>query len=334
MARAVAWLLGCFAFALPALARAEGATIPVRLELQGPLGCASPRELLDALQRRNGRARLAAGDEPAVLLQMSVTPAAHGLHGLLEVQSLDGVRSSRWVDGDSCQAVIEALSLSAALALQQGAGERASAAPAASPAPSSLPAPASNPEPVADLPGAGSSRARRAAPLRCEAGAQASLAQMVTPHLSTGGGVLGRARLERGPEPSLSLMLSYSQNELFESSRHVGMHLTGLALSACPARLALASRVHVEPCAIGYGARLQAFGRDLAEAESVTRSWWGVGALMRLALSPLEDLAIEVEGGALRPLVQREFVVLPSGTSLGKTPELAPFASAGVVYAL
>jgi hypothetical protein len=178
------------------------------------------------------------------------------------------------------------------------------------------------------------SGARRAGPLRFEAGAQASLAQMVTPHLSTGGGVLGRARLQRGSEPSLSLLLSYSENELFQSSRHVGMQLTGLALSACPVRLGLATRVHVEPCMIGYGARLEAFGRDLAETESVTRSWWGVGALLRLAVSPLEDLAIELEGGALRPLVQRQFVVLPSGASLGKTPELAPFASAGVVYAL
>lgn len=333
MARAVAWLLGCFAFALPVRARAEGATIPVRLELQGPFGCASPRELLDALQRRNGRARLAAGDEPAVLLQMSVSPTAHGLRGELAVQSLDGGRSSRSVDGDSCQAVVEALSLSAALALQQGAGERALPVPV-EPA-SASPVTVSVLEPVADSSAANRSGPRRAAPrLRFEAGAQATLAQMVTPHLSTGGGVLGRARLGRGPEPSLSLLLSYSQNELFESSRHVGMHLMGLALSACPARLGLATRVHVEPCVIGYGARLEAFGRDLAETESVTRSWWGAGALVRLALSPLEDLAIEVEGGALRPLVQREFVVLPSGTSLGKTPELAPFVSAGVVYAL
>jgi hypothetical protein len=55
---------------------------------------------------------------------------------------------------------------------------------------------------------------------------------------------------------------------------------------------------------------------------------------LRLSVSPLADLSLEIEGGALRPLVEREFVVLPSGTSLGKTPELAPFTSAGVVYAL
>lgn len=328
MARAVAWLLGCTAFVLSAPARALDASIPVRLELEGPFGCGSPRELLDALQRRNGRARLAAGDEPAVLLKVHLSAAERGLRGELEVQGLDGTRNSRGVDGDSCQAVVEALSLSAALALQQGAAD-----PPAVSAPLE-PAPALRLEPVAGAPRAEDRAARRASPLGFEAGAQASLAQLVTPHLNAGGGVLGRARLEQGLESSLSLLLSYSQNELFESGRHVGVHLTGLALSACPARFGPVSRVHVEPCLVGYGARLEAFGRDLAETESVTRSWWGLGALLRLSVSPLADLSVEVEGGALRPLVERQFVVLPSGTSLGQTPELAPFTSAGVVYAL
>lgn len=328
MARAVAWLLGCTALALAASARAADVSIPVRLQLEGPFGCASPRDLLDALQHRNGRARLAAGDEPAVLLQVRVSASAHGLHGELEVHSLDGSRSSRGVDGDSCQAVVEALSLSAALALQQGAGEPPAASPPKSPEAASFV------EPVPVSAGPVDVATHRRAPLGFEAGAQASLAQLVTPHLNAGGGVLGRARLTRGLESSLSLSLSYTQNELFESSRHVGVHVTGVALSACPARFGPLPRVHVEPCLVGYGARLEAFGRDLEETESVTRSWWGLGALLRLSVSPLADLSLEIEGGALRPLVERQFVVLPSGTSLGKTPELAPFTSAGVVYAL
>jgi hypothetical protein len=169
-----------------------------------------------------------------------------------------------------------------------------------------------------------------------EAGAQASLGQMVTPHLNAGGGLLGRARLERGASfsPSLTLSVSHTRNELFESSRHAALHVTGVSLSACPVSLRAWQRLRVEPCVIGTGAELKASGRELPSASSVSRGWWGAGALARLSVSPWADFAIEVEGGALVPLVERRFVVAPSGTSLGATPDVAPFATAGLVYAL
>lgn len=331
MARALSWLLGVSAFALPTAVRANDAPVAVRLELAGPIGCVSARELLGALQSRNGRVRLAAGEEAAVTLRVRVEETSRGLRGELEVLSLDGGKSSRSVEGKTCQAVIDALSLSAALALQQ----TSSATPVEAPV---GPADAAREDHVRREPdeperSTGGSK-ERPARFRFEAGAQASLGQMVTPHLNVGGGVLARARLERGSRPSLSLSLAHTRNELFESSRHAVLRLTSVGLTACPVALAPAAGVHVEPCLTGTGAKLDASGRDLAQTESVARSWWGVGGLVRFALSLLRDISVEIEGGALIPLVDRRFVALPSGTSLGSTPLFAPFASVGLVYAL
>jgi hypothetical protein len=84
----------------------------------------------------------------------------------------------------------------------------------------------------------------------------------------------------------------------------------------------------------GSGAQLRATGRDLPEASTATRSWWAVGALGRVAFSPWSGFSLEVEGGALLPLVERRFVVEPSGRSLGTTPSIAPFVTAGLAHAL
>lgn len=302
--------------------------MPVRLELQGPEGCASLRELLGAIQRRNGRVRLAAGAERATTLVVTVKPGDAGLRGELQVRADDGSTSSRRVQGATCQAAIEALSLTAALALESVAYSEPPPTPAAAPR-ASAPAPAAAATMAQHRPSPPS-------PLRAFAGAQASLAQMLAPHVNAGGGLLGRARLERGQllSPSLTLAVSHSRNELFESSRHAAVHLTGVSLTACPVALRLASPLRVEPCLTGTGAELSAAGRELPSAEAVSRSWWGVGALARASLALVAQLSLDVEGGALLPLVDRRFIVVPSGTSLGTTPALAPFASVGLAYAL
>lgn len=324
MARTASWLLGLVAFVVAPSARADDASVPVRLELEGPLGCVSGRELLGALQSRNGRLRLAAGDEPALLLRVRVTEAAHALRGELELVTEGGARSSRRVEGDSCKAVVDALALTAALALQLAAESPSSRASSVG---STI---------------AGHDTEARILPPRSplgkaahfELGAQAALAQMVTPHVNVGGNVLARARLDRGFEASLSVALLHTRNELFQSSRHAALRVTGISLTACPAQLTLLGVLRIEPCLSGTGAQLEAIGRELPVTHSVKRSWWGVGGLGRASVSPWQGVSLEVEGGALVPLVDRELVVMPSGASLGATPAFAPFANVGVSYAL
>lgn len=305
--------------------------MPVRLELTAPSGCSSLRELLAAIQRRNGRVRLASNSEPALALHVTIrTEESGGASGELTVQTQQGESSARSVTGSSCEAVVDALALTAALSL--GSYEFTPppvAAPVAAPPLAALP-PRPSSFPASDEPASGASH------WRWEAGAQASLGQMVTPHLQAGGALLGRARWERaGPlSPSLTFAISHTRNELFESSRHAGMSLTGVSLSACPVSLRLGPAVRLEPCVAASVAELKASGRDLPSATAVSRSWWGAGGLARLSVSPWPALSLELEGGALVPLVERHFIVEPSGRSLGSTPDVAPFVTAGLAHAL
>ncbi len=292
------------------------------------------REMLDALQRRNGRVRLAISGEQAVALQMRLSVTSAGLRGALSMRLADGSSSERAVEGATCQAVVEALSLTAAIAL-------ASVAPAEEGERSEAVAPGvESPATAVSSPATSTSSARRRAAgqarVAFEAGAQASLSQMVAPHLNTGGGLLARARLERGNElsPSLTLSVTHTRSELLERSRHAELQVTGISMTVCPIAVRPHRRFRLEPCVAANGARLSATGRNLLSPRSVARSWWGTGALLRLSVFPLPELAVEVEGGGLVPLVSRRFVAEPTGQSLGETPSVSPFTSVGLVYAL
>jgi hypothetical protein len=332
--RGSAWLcvLGVLGLGPPAIA--ADTSVPIHLLLSGGDECSSLRELLASIQKRNGRVRLAAGGEAASTVTFRVWHTDAGLTGELSVQGVDGSASTRQVSGDTCVGVLETLALTASLALQsaweQHDEKKASeveAAAAPAPEPPRLVETSSK---APEAPASPSSR------LLVEAGAQAALSQVVAPHLNVGGGVLARARWQRDElfSPSLSISALHTRNELFESSRHAAVHVTGITLVLCPVAIRPHRRLRLEPCWMATGAELQAQGRELDSEQSVSRSWWGTGALARLAFEPSPRFAFELEGGALLPLVDRRFVVLPSRTVLGSTPTIAPIATAGVVYAL
>jgi len=324
-------VLGVLGLGPPAVA--ADTSVPIHLLLSGAEDCSSLRELMESIQKRNGRVRLAAGGEAASTVTFRVWHTDGGLTGELSVRGVDGSASTRQVSGDTCVGVLETLALTASLALQsaweqhdEANAGKVEATAVAVPEPAKL-VETSKPPASPDSP---SSR------LLVEAGAQAALCQVVAPHLNVGGGLLARARWHRDAlfSPSLSISALHTRNELFESSRHAAVHVTGISVVLCPVAIRPHRRLRVEPCWMTTGAELQALGRELDFEQSVSRSWWGTGALARLAFEPSSRLAFELEGGALLPLVDRRFVALPSRTVLGSTPAIAPIATAGVVYAL
>ncbi|RYZ05833.1 MAG: hypothetical protein EOO73_18140 [Myxococcales bacterium] len=333
----VAWLLAVAAFTPELGADAVDDSMPVRLELTAPSGCSSLRELLAAIQRRNGRVRLASDREPAVALHVILRSEEQGgASGELTVRTKQGESSARSVTGSSCEAVVDALALTAALSLGSYEFSPPPLTAPSGPVPPASSTPVSQPSAARGTADAGAASPSAPARWQWQAGAQASLGQMVAPHLQAGGALLGRARWERQRplSPSFTLSLGHSRNELFESSRHAGVALTGVSLSGCPVSLWLGTAVRLEPCLTASAAELKASGRDLPAAASVSRSWWGAGALARVSVSAWSGLSLEVEGGALVPLIERRFVVEPSGRSLGSTPDVAPFVTAGLAHAL
>jgi hypothetical protein len=315
--------------------------VPLRVQLEAA-ECSSATAFFDSVRARTARVTPAAAGESAALLEVRLERSNGGMRGELRLRLEDGSVSTRSVGGASCEAVVEALALTAALALESAPAEPAPAEPAPA-----EPARASEPQPALLQAPAASASQRDEAPLepepsteqasrfRAELGVQAALARVVAPHLNVGGALSGRVRLERPGRfsPTLGVALLHADNGLFESSRHAAMRLSGASLSLCPLRLR-AARLALEPGAHVLGARLQAEGRELSDARSVARSWWGAGALMRGAVSLSSTWQVGAEAGVLAPLVERRFVALPSETSLGATPAVAPFANVGVFYVL
>jgi hypothetical protein len=319
----------------PATAQSEsGFTTPIRVEVLADASCSSADAFFEAVRKRSARVRAADAGEGAALLEVKLERAASGVRGDLKLHHEGGATSSRHVTGVSCEAVVDALSLTAALALDSAAAEGP-----AEPAPTS-PAVDSTPPSASDAPAEASDpvvvRDSELENVRPELGAHAAVARLVAPHLHVGGALSIRLRLERQRlfSPSLGLSLLHTDNGLFESSRHVSLQVSGATLSLCPARVKPTPRLRLEPCLTGLGARLKARGRDLPDAREVTRSWWGAGAMARAAFELQAQLSVELEAGGLVPLVSRTFVVLPDETSLGATPALAPFANVGITYVL
>jgi hypothetical protein len=328
-----AWLLS--SLPVSGAAPASAPALPLRVELGAAVECASAEDFLRAVQGRSARVRSAEAGERSALVEVELVRQSSGMRGSLRLRLEDGAVTTRSVTGDSCEAVVEALSLTTALALESAQVEPESPSAEAAPPP----APESAMQPIASTPGTaphGSSHIR----FRSELGVQAAVARVVAPHLNVGGALAGRIRLERAGvfSPTLGASLLHTDNGLFESSRHAAMRLSGAALSLCPLRLRASQRWVLEPCAAVLGGRLQAEGRELLEARSVSRSWWGAGMLARGAFVVLSGLEVGAEAGVLLLLVERDFVALSgssaSTASLGHTPAAAPFANLGIFYAL
>ncbi len=92
--------------------------IAVSIELDAPPACADVARFYARLRARTDRVRGAEPGEPAIKLRVRLTPSGNKVHGELSFMDESAPRS---VDGSSCDEVVEALSLTAALALDPSA---------------------------------------------------------------------------------------------------------------------------------------------------------------------------------------------------------------------
>ena len=104
--------------ALSARAAAADST-PVRVSLEAPEGCSSAREFYDAVRSRTGRVRLSPLAKEALALSIVVIRNQGKFQGELRVSDPRGQSSTRKVSGATCEEVVRALSLTAALAVDQ-----------------------------------------------------------------------------------------------------------------------------------------------------------------------------------------------------------------------
>ena len=223
MVRRVASLVGVLVLGWCLPARA----LPLRVQLEA-VECSSAEAFFQSVRARTARVTEAGADESAALLEVRLERSGSSMRGELRLRLEDGSVSTRSVGGASCEAVVEALALTAALALESAPAEPAAPSrsePEPEPEPAPLPAPAASASQRDEAPLDPEPNSEHASRWRAELGVQAALARVVAPHLNVGGAVAGRVRLERPGRfsPTVGAALLHTDNGLFESSRHAAM---------------------------------------------------------------------------------------------------------------
>jgi hypothetical protein len=324
----VSALVQLVALGLPAAGSVE-APIPIRIVFDAPEDCSTGEAFYQGVRSRTDRVRRAAAGETGTELGVRVTKTSGKVHGELNLTGEHGESDRRVVDGETCEEVVEALSLTAALALDPTA--RVAPGPVA-PEPARLgPPPPPCPPPPAPP----------ALPRSFELGLHArfALAKVVTPEWSFGGMAFATLRpvglLPRGP--SFGFGVGYLSNTLGESSDEADSspvtHLTTVMLRACPVRFVASSSVFVEPCAIGKGGWLEAEGRGLSNPETVVRSWWSLGAEAAIGAELGRGWSLSLATSFDVPLVKRRFTTGEPPAAAGETPAVSAGLSLGIGYA-
>jgi hypothetical protein len=352
--------------ALAALPSAPaGDSVPIRVEFDAPAGCSSVDAFYAGLLARTSHARRATPGEEGMRLAVRLTRAGTKVRGELRLMDGPGDGDTRRVEGETCDAVVEVLSLTAALAL---AAQPTIAAPPPPPPPPppprvttpprssssssptttapKLPEPAPEapkpPEPpkppeAEQPPAITITPPKLPEPLRhtsFEFGLQAVAADVIAGSFSFGGGLVTRFQryTTDGRSASVGLTFLYVQNDLVQSANDVGVRWMAASATGCP--WGLGRTVWVQPCAQAIGGWLSATGLGLTNPSSAGRTWWSAGALLRLGVDLGAGFSLELDAGASVPLVGHRFITTTPERTVGETPTISPMVALGLSRSL
>ena len=274
---------------------------------------------------------------------MRLTRARGHVVGELRMLGDHGGTDTRKVQGANCDDVVQALSLTAALALDPSALLSAPATsptpvppvPAAAAAPTVVPA---APEPssvsAAEPADTLSSRASRPVPgVEFSAGPVGTT--VLVGNFSVGVALAVRKILagDGSFRPSLGLAIAYVRNDAFRSPDVVQVGLAGLAGTACPLRWT-AGVVTLQPCALVLAGWLSASGLQVNYPRTVDRPWLSAGGTLRTAAYLGHGLSLELEAGVSASLLKRRFYATTPSNVVAETPRVSPVVGLGLTFGL
>jgi len=337
-----------------AAVRADTGTTPVEVQFDGPEGCSGANAFLGSLLLRTQRVRAAGAGEPHATVQVRLKHVHGRVTGELRLIDDRGGTDTRKVQGANCDEVVQALSLTTALALDP------SALLSAPPADPSTTATAS----TASTTGAAATAGVPAQPpiVRME-GAQPVHGVVPTaavpsarsvPEFEWSAGLVGLAVLSGGLNPGLGLAArknfardgshpttfrptvelaaAYIRNDVVQSPQSAVVALAAMGLTGCPMR-ATASLFRVQPCAFLLAGWLSATGHQVAHVYTVDRAWLSTGLTARAAVLIGRGFSLDLEGGINLSLLRRRFFsTLPSNV-VADTSRASPLVRVGLSYA-
>lgn len=327
---------------------------PVQVEFDAPAGCADASSFFSNLRSRTDRVRKAEGNEPHTTFQVRLSQTRGYVLGELRVVDARGRTDTRKVHGASCDDVVQALSLTAALAVDPNVllstpatppAPATPSAPATSPEKPAPPGPAAPPEAAArpepdttDL----TDQAPRADPLsslvpipRFELGVSPVGANLLSSSFGLGVALSARITLAGSGvfRPTMGLTVAYLRNDVVQSPGVAQASLTAIAATVCPLRLS-ASVVTVSPCGVALAGWLAVRGQQVEHTYTVDRLWLSLGGVLRASAYLGGGLSLEMEAGITVPLIRRRFFTTTQDNVVGETPTISPIASLGLVYGI
>lgn len=321
--------------------------IPVNIEYTAPAACSSLDSFYRGVRVRTDRIRLATPGELGVQIRVRVSRVGQTIRGELTIGEHQAENETRRVDGISCNEVVEALSLTAALAIDPSASLLSGRSAADDNALGDVrTAGAANPETPAITRGPSHLQGKEtsegpstyASPL-----AQSNhfdlFAQAVASSFITHGVMLGplvglRLLVPVTPRVRVSVGAQgfYLSNDSFSTAHSSRFQLTGIGLTFCPLQSAFNDRLEFGACASARGGRLEASGLGMSQPQSVRRSWWVLGLDSLATLRMYGPWRFELTAGIAAPLIRREFMAGTPAQDVGKTPIVAVQAGLGVAY--
>ncbi|MDF2692470.1 MAG: Autotransporter [Labilithrix sp.] len=301
-----------------------------RLAYQSTLeSCPNAPAFLGAIRARTERPRLAGPNEEAVTFGVTMSgEASGGVIGRLEIREIDGSRQERMVEGRSCAEVARALALVVALYLDPDAATGPEPERVPEPGPAAPSAPVAPRKEAPSLPATESAiRVAGGGALGGLGGVGPSIAPFLTAFLEA-------TYRGRGPQswlrPSARLGI-----ELATTAAEVGPGSQRYLLAAgvarlCPVRVPLPERFRAAPCGGMMIGVHRGTSDGIPNARAQDRSWLTPATTLVVGFDVSHDVTIELEGGALFPLVRTRFFLGPNLT-LFRAPPVAGTASAAVV---
>jgi hypothetical protein len=334
-----------------AAANPDSGIKPVEVDFDAPEGCSSADAFFGFVRSRTSRVRRAEEHEPHTTLQVRLGRQHGQVQGELRMVDDLGGTETRKVQGGSCDEVVQALSLTAALALDPAAlmGADATGSSGEVDSPSGAAGAASKdrsqessrppkpPEPEPERVATVAAEPSSAPPLPIpsfELAAGPVAMEVLSGQWSPG--VLLAARKTFGKEgvftPTLGLHVQYERNDVARSPGAAQVSFGGMGVTVCPLRLR-ARILTVQPCGLLVGGWLFASGRQTTVVDSATRFWLSAGATLRAAVSLGVGFSVELEGGLSAPFFKRRFWVSMPANVIAETPSISGIVGLALTYA-
>jgi len=280
---------------------AEAQTL--RVDYSAPAGCGSRTTFVAELEARTRRVHVVDTTEPVATVSVELTDHTSVIVGQLRLREPDGTETLRAVSGRTCEEVVPALALIAAVLIDPEAVTHGSTLPTTSPAPA--PSSAVTPPPA----GLGARwRARPSLGMGISATSTVAPNPSFAPSLELG--LEADVGLARGP----LLLLAFERfgSSTFSTPAGLADFSTLLGrLSLCPLRWPSRGPVAVAPCGAFEAGSLHVGVSQTIDKSEPTVLWLAAGAGLHLDVHPLRVLGIELDLLGIFPLVRDHFYFSP-----------------------